>query len=745
MRFRTLAVAAVLLVLSLAAFAVTPQFWENFTQEELLKGDFRQLSLAPDGRMSLAPAYDLVFDTGQAYIFSMVRDKAGNLYVGTGDEGKVYRIDPQGKGSLYFQSKELNVFALALDSAGTLYAATSPDGKVYKISGATQSTEFCDPESKYIWAMAFDAEDNLYVGTGANGVVYKVNKGGEKSVYYTCSDNHVVSFFRDGKDLLAGTSPGGLIVRISPEGKGFVLMDTPLEEVHALEADRFGTIYAVASSAKGAGAIPSAKPASAAAAAAQAIASAVIAVDATSGSVEKPKDAKTVTAPGGEKESAPATSAIYAITKDGSTETVYSSATQMVFGTMLRDDGSIWIATGPRGRLLSVDTAKQVSVISDFPEEDLTRLLPAGDAAYLGTSNRGKVYRLNPRRAQSGVFESAALDAKTVASWGRISWQAADAAGASVELSTRTGNTGKADGSWSDWSAPYTAPGQQIASPRARYLQWRATFKAGSGGRHEAAPDALDRVQIAYLQQNLRPQVTSIELLPYGVELQKQPSLASGGMGLVSPAVAPGGRSLNAPRERGKETQPLPPRQALQPGAQSFTWKAVDENEDSLEYALYFRGEAESEWKLLDRKLKDNFYTLNAASLPDGVYRVKVVASDAPSNPHDRFLVGELVSIPFLIANATPRIEIAGNKTAEKRVEVQFLARVATGRIATAEFSVDGGEWLLIFPVDGIADSAQEEYRFQTPELAAGEHLVGIRASDGDGNTGTGSLLVRIR
>ena len=67
----------------------------------------------------------------------------------------------------------------------------------------------------------------------------------------------------------------------------------------------------------------------------------------------------------------------------------------------------------------------------------------------------------------------------------------------------------------------------------------------------------------------------------------------------------------------------------LQPGAQSFTWKASDDNEDSLEYCSLFQGRRESDWKLLEKKLTDTFYTLNTASLPDGAYRLKVVASDA--------------------------------------------------------------------------------------------------------------------
>jgi hypothetical protein len=750
MRHRGLIVLTVLLAMSIAAFAVTPQFWENFSQEDLLKGGFKQLSLSSDGKLFFAPAYDLVYDTGQAYIFSMVRDKLGNLYVGTGDEGKVFKIDPQGKGSLFFQSKELNVFALALDSSDTLYAGTSPDGKVYKVTSANKSTEFCDSESKYIWTMTFDSADNLYVGTGANGIIYKVDKGGKKSVFYTCSDNHVVSFLRDGSNnLLAGTSPAGLIIQISPDGKGFALMDTPLEEVHAIALDRFGTIYAVASSAKGAGAAATPKS-EAEAAAGTVISLTAIMAEPVAGATNNSRNTKTVTAPGGEKASVGIKSAVYAITKDGSTETVISSGEQTVYSATVRDDGSLLVATGPKGRLLSVDNAKQVSVITDFPEEDLTQLLTAGNVTFLAGSNRGKVYKLQTQRAPSGVFESAALDARTVASWGKISWHVANPGGASIELSTRTGNTSKVDASWSDWSGPYAAPGQQITSPRARYLQWRASFKdgrdskAGSGAGQNATADMLAGVQIAYLQQNLRPQVTGIDVLPYGLELQKQPSLAASGLSFISSAITSDGRALNSPRERGKDRQPLPPRQVLQPGAQSFAWKAADENEDLLEYSLYFKGEGEAEWKLLEKKLPDTFYTLNAAALPDGSYRLKVVASDAPSNSYDKFLVGELISDPFVIANAVPQIEVTANKTSGKKVEVQFRAGVLTGRIATGEFSIDGGEWFLLFPVDGIADSAQENYRILTPELAIGEHLIGLRASDGAGNTGTSKLVVRI-
>jgi hypothetical protein len=521
-------------------------------------------------------------------------------------------------------------------------------------------------------------------------------------------------------------------------------MDTPLEEVHSLITDRFGTIYAITSSARGEGASPAAKQ-SAASGTASTTATVTVTVEATGLATEKSKDAKTITAPGGERESTGTKSAIYAITKDGSIETVYNSGEQTVYSATMRGDETLLVATGPKGRLLSIDRAKQVSVISDFPEEDLTQLLAAGDVVYIGGSNQGKVYGLRAQKARSGAFESAAMDAKTVASFGKISWRVTNPGATKIELSTRTGNTSKPDSTWSDWSAAYSAPGQQMASPRARYLQWRVSFRADAGSAQSAQPDLLDQVQIAYLQQNLRPLVTSIEVLPFGLELQRQPSLSMSGMGLAAPLAMADGRSLNAPRERGRDRQPMAPRIMLQPGAQSFTWKASDDNDDSLEYFLYFKGEGESDWKLLEKKLTDTFYTLNTAALPDGTYRLKVVASDEPSNPYDKHQIGELISKPFIITNSSPQIEAADGKVNGKKVEVQFRARVTTGRIATAEFSIDGGEWHLIFPIDGIADSIQEEYRISTAELSLGEHLIGIRTSDGDGNTGTARIVVKIQ
>jgi len=744
MRNRGFAALFLLLALTVTAAAVTPQFWENFTQDDLLEGDLDHMSLSSEGKLFVSRKFDMIFDTGESYIFSMVRDKKGNLYVGTGDNGKVFRIDPEGKGSLFFQAEEINIFAMDVDSSGNLYVGTSPDGKVYRVTGPNQATEYFDVKEKYIWSLVFDENDNLYIGTGGGGVVYKVSNNGDKTVFYKCADTHVMCLALNEKgNILAGTSPSGLLIEIDPEGKGFTIVDTPMEEVHSLVFDSFGGMYAIASSSSGlsVGSISETKNV----AVASGLVSTVTVLTESSLGIRKVENENaTIRVPGNGKTPSGTVAAVYLISKDRSIETIYSSKKQMIFDSVLSSDGSILLATSPKGRLLSINTRKQVSVLSDTSEEHLTRLLVDGDAVYAGGSNQGKVFKLQPDRASSGVFESRILDARKVASWGKIFWNVINPQGAFFELFTRTGNTEKIGNSWSDWSDAYTETGQQVTSPNARYLQWRVAVKQNSSSLKEPLSDILDNVRIAYLQKNLRPQITKIEVLPYGIELQKQPALSVGSASLVAQAKTPDGRSFNAPRERGKNNPNLAPRQVLQPGAQSFTWDATDENQDSLEYSIYFRGESETDWKLLEKKYFDTFYTAYAATLPDGTYRLKVVASDAPSNPSNAYMIGELVSRPFIIANTPPRLEIEGREVQKKKVAINFRACVAAGNITTSEFSVDGGGWHLLFPIDGIADSDCEEYRFATSDLSVGEHLISIRSSDRYGNTGISKEIVRI-
>ena len=75
-------------------------------------------------------------------------------------------------------------------------------------------------------------------------------------------------------------------------------------------------------------------------------------------------------------------------------------------------------------------------------------------------------------------------DAESIATWGTISWKGAVPSGGDVRLYTRSGNTATPDETWSAWSAAYRkGEGEQITSPKARFIQWKADLTATERAR----------------------------------------------------------------------------------------------------------------------------------------------------------------------------------------------------------------------------------------------------------------------
>src|SRR5262249_19688033 len=100
--------------------ASSPKFFQAATQADFLKGAVENLSIDSHGRLMLGPATELVHETAAPFIWSVVKGSDGSLFMGTGNEGKVFRVDPQGKGSVFFEAAELEVHALAPGPDGGL-------------------------------------------------------------------------------------------------------------------------------------------------------------------------------------------------------------------------------------------------------------------------------------------------------------------------------------------------------------------------------------------------------------------------------------------------------------------------------------------------------------------------------------------------------------------------------------------------------------------------------------------------
>ncbi len=721
--------AVCLLLIGVAASATysgQPMIWETSGRAELLRGDAKGVSISDTGVLTLAPNLTEVFNTDQAFIWSSVVDNQGNVFLGTGHDGKIFRITAEGRGALFYDAAELDVTALAWSKDGALYAGTSPDGKVYRINSSGQAEVYFDPADKYIWSLAVLSDGALAIGTGDSGKLYRVRAAGaqpESSLLISTNQTHVMSLAATSQgDLIAGTDPGGLVLRISPDGKAFALFDANLREIHALAPAADGSIYALGLSDAASGRQTSASPPI---------------VQPSEGGGTQPTTSVTITAidesgspiqtqgqpTRSRSDLAAARSAVFRILPDGGADVVWSSPSITAFAiTPGLQPGSVLIGTADKGRIYSVTNDGRDTLLLQSSEGQISSFVARGGQVYAASSNQGKLFRFGNDAIAQGSYESPVRDAKLTASWGRIWWRG----GGNVELQTRSGNGERPDTTWSDWSGSYKDPqGNQITSPRARFIQWRAILKTGGNSGQTWVEDT----SLAYLPRNVAPEVLSITALPIGVGLQQvaqiqvDPNLESSGL---DPSLFGAVASV-------------PPRRLFQRGARSFQWQAEDRNGDTLEYAIYYRALNENTFRLLKDQLADNFYTIDGATLADGRYIIRIVASDARDNPMGQALSGERLSEPVDIDNTPPALRVFSSGPPR----VVFDVSDATGKIKRADFSVDGAPWVPLFPEDGIADSGQERYSVKVPALPAGEHTVSLRVFDGSGNVGTLSVPLR--
>jgi WD40 repeat protein len=741
MRPRRHLLAAILVVAASAALVASkPVFWQTATESDFLRGEVDNLSIDSHGRLVLGPAAEVFAETTAPFLWSMIAAPDGSLYVGSGNEGKVFKIDPAGKPTTFFNTTELEVHALALAPDGTLYVATSPNGRIYKVDRTGKGTPFFDPDDKYIWSLALDPAGNLYAGTGEKGIIYKITPDGKGAPFYQTKATHVITLaFQPDGQLLAGTESPGRLFRIDRTGKAFLLLDSTFQEIHAIRTDSQGNIYLAALSGRpragggtgSSGGISIETPASSPSGGREPVptvtteVTAIAIVDTVSSSASSETAAR--------EDRRSGRGAVYRIKPDGLWDVVWESGEESPYDLMFDAQGSLLVGTGRSGKLFSLtgDPASATLLMQAAAQQVTGFARGTKGAVYYATSNPGKVFRLSPERAAEGTYTSTVRDAQTVASWGTLSWRAAVPAGARVDIFTRSGNTSTPDDTWSAWAGPYQhAEGEEITSPKARYLQWKAVL-AGK----QASP-VLTSVTAAYLQRNTRPRVTSLTVHPPGTVFQKpyptgDPEIAG------FEDQAPDRRILSAtPSSTSSSSNTTMGRRVYQRGLQTFVWRAEDDNDDELKYEILYRREGDTSWKTLKADLTETIFVWDTTSVPDGTYVVKVVASDAPSNPEGSALQGELESAAFDIDNTPPVITVTSSRVVQGRTTIEFEVKDAWSAIQKVEYSLDAQRWQVIYPKDGIFDSRTEQFELTLDSTSAARGLI-IRAYDAKNNSAT--------
>jgi WD40 repeat protein len=102
------------------------------------------------------------FDPKTKYIWALALDRQGNLYIGTGDRGEIFRVERNGGGNLFFKSDEAQIRTLDFDNAGNLIAGTDGSGLIYRITPQGEGFVLYSAPKKEITALAVDAKGNIY-------------------------------------------------------------------------------------------------------------------------------------------------------------------------------------------------------------------------------------------------------------------------------------------------------------------------------------------------------------------------------------------------------------------------------------------------------------------------------------------------------------------------------------------------------------------------------------------------------
>jgi len=760
-----------LLVLLAATYSPTASAehtrrWRQSSYDEFLKGTARGVAVRSDGRLELAPKFTLLADADASYLWSLRIDPKGTLYAAGGSPAKVFHFDASGKPATVFESSDLSAQAIAFDAKGTLYVGTSPDGKVYRISASGEKTVFFDPKTKYIWDLAFASDGMLYVATGDKGQIYGVAPDGKGELFYSSDEAHIRVIAFDAKgNLIAGTEPSGRILRVSrsnakparketkdasggPAAEGFVLYETSKREVTSLVIAPDGAIYAAAIGDKPRSSLTQA-PATV---------------------ITNAQGMTTITGGGaigsGQGQSQTPfmpfppllTSSIYRISPEGAPEELWFSREDMVYSLGFGQDGRLLAGTGNNGSLLAIDGRGIYAQLAKAGSAQITGIARnTAGKVFLCTANPGKVFSVGPEYESEGSYESRSFDAQLFSQWGRIEWwgppaaasgkAAANSSEPRTEFFVRSGNTEDPGKEWSRWYGPYAKSGGAVEAPAARFLQWKAVIHDGRPG------DGIDWVSVAYLPRNVAPVIDAIVLQDPGVRAQSVTITSSGQQQSVNLKMPPAPSALGITITQ--STSPVkfenPPQGFIQKGYQSVLWSAHDENEDELRYSVYYRGESEHEWKLLKENLDQKFYSWDTTTLPDGAYYLKIVATDAPSNPPAVTLKTERESERFAVDNTPPVIDkLQANEATIQRgitivvVLVHFTARDATSSIERAQYSLDGGEWILLAPAMGISDAPEEHYEFSIGNLGPGEHTIAVRVYDKFENVGSAKTTVNV-
>jgi hypothetical protein len=670
--------------------------------------------ISDNGRVRLGHAVVPVGSLSAGRVWDLARTREGVLLAATGDSGQVFRREPTADAAwtVAYDSSDSQVLAVVVCPDGSQFAGTGPTGQVVNLLDLKHPASRPDPKVQYIWDLAADALGNLYAATGPTGQLWKRARDGQWSLLYDSKATHLlcVALGPEGS-VYAGSDGDGLIYRVGPDGKATILFDAPQAEIRTLLVAADGALYAgTAAEAGGPGGTrsslfltrteasgfpngPGSDRAFGRGVEDTALNLAAFQGATTSRPASRPPQ-------GGSASPRPITpgeNAVYRLDADGVPREVLR--VKALIHALAWNDDHLWAGTGPEGQLYEIrDRGQETAPVAKLDHGQILSLqAEPGGGILIGTGDPGSVLRLSSQYAASGNLISEVHDTKLVSRFGSMSWRAIQPPGTSVTIQARTGNVGEPDETWSAWSPEQTdSSSARVAAPIGRFVQYRV--KLATTDPHQT-PE-LRSVSLSFRTSNLAPEIGRLDIPDVGA--------ADG---------------------------------AVRQARLNIRWDATDPNDDDLTYTISVRKDGWPDWiRLNEDPITEKSFGWDTTAFPSGSYRVKLVASDRPSNSPDSSLVRERESLTFLVDHDPPRVRLAPKGRGASLVLSDELTR-----LVKAEYALDGGPWTPIFPDDGLFDSSREEIALSFPDLKPGSHILMVKATDSAGNIGTGDALLDVR
>jgi hypothetical protein len=710
--------AAILLVTFSCTAWAKVETWRQEGPGAFAKARREGVVISDNGRVRLGHSVSMLGALSTERVWDLATVRSGILYAATGDQGKVFRFEPKpdARWTVVHDSPDTQALSLAVGPDETVYAGTGPSGQVVNITDPAHRASRPSPNVQYIWDLAVDAKGALYAATGPHGQLWKRTRDGKWSLHYDSKATHLLCLALGPEDVVyAGSDGEGLIYRITPDGKATILFDAPQSDIRALLVAGDGALYAGTAAEAGGGGTTRSSMFLTQTGLTQAIdgplpdhpdnapphrgddGEPMRASDAPGERLAQGRPTRP--SPGGSAAPRPITAgdnAVYRLDSDGVPREVLR--VKALIHALCWVDDRLLVGTGPEGQLYEVrEHGHETAPIARLDHGQILSMLVLPDRQIvLGTGDPGSVVRIAPGYAREGRLVSEVHDTKLVSRFGAVTWQADLPAGTGAAISARSGNVGEPDETWSPWSPDLAKPGGPAGGvPPGRFIQYRITLTSTDPRR---TPD-LRSVSVNYRTANLAPEISRLDV-----------------------------PDLSAADGAARQTR------------LSIRWDASDPNDDELNFTLKVKKDGWPEWiALTESPISEKSFAWDTTAFPSGTYRLKITASDRPSNSPDEALLRERESVAFLVDHEAPSVSLT-----PKDKGAAVVLKDELTRMVKADYALDGGPWVPIFPDDGLFDSLRETITLSLPDLKAGPHLLMIRATDAAGNVGSGDVLLDI-